>query len=40
MERYYGLNVYKDNVFICILTKSGERIEEHFSTLTSELGRP
>lgn len=39
MERVCGLDVHKDSVFMCILTESGEKIEEVFGTLTSELER-
>lgn len=39
MERYCGLDVHKDSVFMCILTEAGDRIEEVFGTLTPELER-
>lgn len=39
MERVCGLDVHKDSVFMCILTESGEKIEEVFGTLTPDLER-
>jgi transposase len=39
MERVCGLDVHKDSVFMCILTESGEKIEEVFGTLTADLER-
>jgi transposase len=39
MDRVCGLDVHKDSVFMCILTESGEKIEEVFGTLTPELDR-
>lgn len=39
MERFCGLDVHKDSVFMCILTESGEKIEEVFGTLTPDMER-
>jgi len=39
MEKVCGLDVHKDSVFMCILTASGEKIEDVFGTLTPELDR-
>lgn len=39
MKRYCGLDVHKDSVFMCILTETGEKLEEVFGTLTPELDR-
>lgn len=39
MERCCGLDVHKDSVFMCILTETGEKLEEVFGTLTADLGR-
>lgn len=38
-ERYCGLDVHKDSIFMCILTEGGEKIEEVFGTVTPELDR-
>jgi transposase len=39
MDRVCGLDVHKDSIFMCILTETGERIEEVFGTVTPELDR-
>lgn len=39
MERFCGLDVHKDSVFMCILKENGEKIEEVFGTLTPDLER-
>lgn len=39
MERFCGLDVHKDSIFMCIITEKGEKIEEVFGTLTPELER-
>lgn len=39
MERFCGLDVHKDSIFMCILTESGESFEEVYGTLTPELER-
>ena len=39
MDRVCGLDVYKDSVFMCILTANGEKIEDVFGTLTPEPDR-
>lgn len=37
MERYCGLDVHKDSVFMCIIDELGFKKEHKFSTLTSDL---
>jgi transposase len=37
MERYCGLDVHKDSVFMCIIDEFGFKKEHKFSTLTSDL---
>lgn len=37
MERFCGLDVHKDSIFMCILKESGEKVEEVFGTLTPDL---
>ena len=37
MERFCGLDVHKDSVFMCIIDEKGAKIEQQFSTLTSDL---
>ncbi|MDR1357138.1 MAG: IS110 family transposase, partial [Tannerellaceae bacterium] len=37
MGKVCGLNVHKDSVFVCILSENGEKIQEKFGVLTSEL---
>ncbi len=36
MRNVCGLNVHKDNVFMCILKENGDKIEEKFGVLTPE----
>ena len=36
MRNVCGLNVHKDNVFICILKENCYKIEEKFGVLTPE----
>jgi transposase len=37
MQNYYGLDVHKDSVFMCIINESGVLKEQKFTTLTSDL---
>lgn len=37
MERYCGLDIHKDSVFMCIIDEFGFKSEHKFSTLTSDL---
>lgn len=37
MRKVCGLDVHKDSVFVCILSESGEKIQEKFGVLTSKL---
>jgi transposase len=39
MERFCGLDVHKDSIFMCILTEDGKKTEEVFGTLTPDLER-
>lgn len=37
MERYCGLDIHKDSVFMCIIDELGYKSEHKFTTLTSDL---
>ena len=37
MERYCGLDVHKDSVFVCIMDENGIVFQEKFGVLTFEL---
>lgn len=37
MERYCGLDMHKDSIFMCIIDEFGFKKEYKFSTLTSDL---
>lgn len=39
MRKVCGLDVHKDSVFVCILSENGEKMQERFGVLTSELER-
>ena len=39
MEKFCGLDVHKDSVFMCILSENNEKYEEIFGTLTPDLER-
>ena len=40
MKRVCGLDVHKDNAFVCILGENGEKIEFKTEIITVELGIP
>jgi transposase len=37
MRKVCGLDVHKDSVFVCIISENGEKVQEKFGVLTSEL---
>lgn len=39
MKKVCGLDVHKDNVFVCILSENGEKIQEKYGILTPDLDR-
>ena len=39
MKNVCGLDVHKDSIFMCIIKKNGDKVEEKFGVLTPELDR-
>ena len=39
MKNVCGLDFHKDSIFMCIIKKNGDKVEEKFGVLTPELDR-